>query len=195
MSRTGLSDHYARGWRLRCNYRGKTGSVSRVEGSSTVIIHRENTVTPSANASERRTSERAASASRGSQLGSTPGRQIESPRLGTNAAAGWEPLSETAALSHVWTAPLRQVLIWHGDDCGRDAVMCLACLVQPFSRLLALMCFARWVLIKFMGSTPVARRRFPPRRPTDRHHAISTSAIRIALRRVPLALAMQSCAA
>src|SRR6516225_10681029 len=35
----------------------------------------------------------------------------------------------------------------------------------------------------------------PPRRPTDQHHAISTSATRDALRRVPLALAVQSCAA
>jgi hypothetical protein len=33
--------------------------------------------------------------------------------------------------------------------------MCLACLVQPLSRLLALMWFARWVLIKSLGSTPV----------------------------------------
>jgi hypothetical protein len=36
---------------------------------------------------------------------------------------------------------------------------------------------------------------FPPRRPTDQHHAISTSATRDALRRVRLALALQSCAA
>src|SRR5262249_29994517 len=34
----------------------------------------------------------------------------------------------------------------------------------------------------------------PPRRPTDQHHAISTSATRDALRRVPLALPLQSCA-
>ena len=55
--------------------------------------------------------------------------------------------------------------------------MCLACLVQPFSRLLALMWFARRVLIKFSGSTPVTQQKvLPPRRPTDRHHAISTSA-------------------
>jgi len=47
-------------------------------------------------------------------------------------------------------------------------------LVQPFSRLLALMWFARWVLIRFMGSTPFGKV-LPPRRPTDRHHAISTS--------------------
>src|SRR5215468_10080750 len=33
----------------------------------------------------------------------------------------------------------------------------------------------------------------PPRRPTDRHHAISTSATRDALRRVPLSYALQSC--
>jgi hypothetical protein len=41
--------------------------------------------------------------------------------------------------------------------------MCLACLVQPFSRLLALMWFARWVLIKILGSTPATEeaRDFP----------------------------------
>src|SRR5262249_34855893 len=33
-------------------------------------------------------------------------------------------------------------------------------LVQPFSRPRALMWFARWVLIKSMGSTPVTQRRF-----------------------------------
>ena len=33
----------------------------------------------------------------------------------------------------------------------------------------------------------------PPRRSTDRHHAISTSATRDALRRVPLNYALQSC--
>src|SRR6516165_7473663 len=58
------------------------------------------------------------------------------------------------------------------------------------------MWFARWVLIKYMGSTPVtATKVLPPRRPTDRHHAISTSATHDALRRVPLAVALQSCAA
>ena len=77
-----------------------------------------------------------------------------------------------------------------------SAVMCLACLVQPFSRLLAPMWFARRVLIRPSGSTPVTQQKvLPPRRPTDRHHAISTSATRDALRRVPLALALQSCAA
>jgi hypothetical protein len=40
------------------------------------------------------------------------------------------------------------------------AVMCLACWCSHFSRLLALMWFARWVLIKCMGSTPVTQRRF-----------------------------------
>jgi hypothetical protein len=50
-------------------------------------------------------------------------------------------------------------------------------LVQPFSRLLALMWFARWVLITYVGSTPRDKRKvLPPRRPTDQHHAISTSA-------------------
>ena len=77
-----------------------------------------------------------------------------------------------------------------------SAVMCLACLVQPFSRLLALMWFARRVLIRPSGSTPVTQQKvLPPRRPTDRHHAISTShqhlRNRDALRRVPLALALR----
>src|SRR5262245_19296766 len=38
--------------------------------------------------------------------------------------------------------------------------MCLACWCSHCSRLLALMWFARWVLITFMGSTPVTIRRF-----------------------------------
>src|SRR5215475_14106094 len=36
---------------------------------------------------------------------------------------------------------------------------------------------------------------FPPRGPTDQHHAISTSATRDALRRVPLDLALEWCTA
>jgi len=63
-------------------------------------------------------------------------------------------------VGHVWTAPLRQVLNRRDDDCGRDAVMCLACWCSHSSRLLALMWFARRVLIKGMGSTPVTQRRF-----------------------------------
>jgi hypothetical protein len=55
-------------------------------------------------------------------------------------------------------------------------------LVQPFSRLLALMWFAMRVLITNMGSTPLTRKKaLPPRRPTDRHHAVCTSATRDAL--------------
>jgi hypothetical protein len=74
--------------------------------------------------------------------------------------------------------------------------MCLACGCSPFSRLLALMWFARRVLIKPLGWTPVTQQKvLPPRRPTYRHHAISTSATRDAFRRVPLALALRSCAA
>src|SRR5262252_10537829 len=40
------------------------------------------------------------------------------------------------------------------------AVMCLACWCSHCSRLLALMWFARWVLINYMSSTPVTQRRF-----------------------------------
>jgi hypothetical protein len=61
---------------------------------------------------------------------------------------------------HVWTAPCGQALCWHGDDCGRDAVMCLACWCSHSPRLLALMWFARRVLIKAVGSTPVTAGRF-----------------------------------
>jgi len=57
------------------------------------------------------------------------------------------------------------------------AVMCLACWCRHSSRLLALMWFARWVLIIYMGSTPVTQTKvLPPRRPTDQHHTMSTSA-------------------
>src|SRR5262245_25603064 len=38
--------------------------------------------------------------------------------------------------------------------------MCLACWCSHCSRLLALMWFARWVLIKGMGSRPMTQRRF-----------------------------------
>src|SRR5215475_14781137 len=79
--------------------------------------------------------------------------------------------------------------VWHGDDCGRDAFMCLACWCSRFSWPLALMWFARQVLIKFMGSTPVTQRRFS--RLDDRPINIMPSAppqTRDALRRVPLAL-------
>jgi hypothetical protein len=37
-----------------------------------------------------------------SLLISTLGRQIESPRLGTNAAASWAPWNETSVLSQIW---------------------------------------------------------------------------------------------
>src|SRR5262249_43839621 len=47
----------------------------------------------------------------------------------TSTRHGWKqlPLIIEAPLGHVWTAPLRQVLNRRDDDCGRDAVMCLAC--------------------------------------------------------------------
>ena len=38
------------------------------------------------------------------------GRTVCSPG---SEPSGWKPLG------HVWTAPLRQVLIWRGEDCGR----------------------------------------------------------------------------
>ena len=96
----------------------------------------------------------------------------------------------------MWTAPCGQALCLAWRRLRSGAVMCLACWCSHSSRLLALMWFARWVLIKYMGSTPVTQKKvLPPRRPTDQHHAISTSATRDALRRVPLALALQSCAA
>ena len=101
------------------------------------------------------------------------------------------PLSHEIATARSSGAQEHQIsLFFEVPMCGRrpsaelawrrlrsSAVMCLACLVQPFSRLLALMWFAKRVLIKFSGSTPVTQQKvLPPRRPTDRHHAISTSA-------------------
>jgi hypothetical protein len=95
-------------------------------------------------------------------------------------------------VGHVWTAPCGQALFGVVTIAVGCRVMCLACRCSHSSRLLALMGFARWVLIIFMGSTPGDPKRvLPPRRPTDQHHAISTSATRDALRRVPLALALQ----
>src|SRR5262245_13779748 len=104
------------------------------------------------------------------------------------------PTTAMSLLGHVWTAPPRQVLIWRDDDCGRDAVMCLACWCSHCSRLLALMWFARWVLIKSM-STPVTHRRFS--RLDDRPINIMPSAPPqpVTPYGVFLALALQSCAA
>jgi hypothetical protein len=65
-----------------------------------------------------------------------------------------------AVAGHVWTAPPRQVLIWRDDDCGRDAAIYQACWCSHSPRLLTLMWFARQVLIKGMGLTPVTHRRF-----------------------------------
>src|SRR5215831_5036320 len=51
--------------------------------------------------------------------------------------------------------------------------MCLACWCSHSSRLLALMWFARWVLITPMGSTPVTQKEGSPASTTDRstsHH-------------------------
>jgi hypothetical protein len=48
-------------------------------------------------------------------------------------------------------------LAWRRLRSGAD---CLACWCSHSSRLLALMWFARWVLIIGMGSTPVTQRRF-----------------------------------
>jgi hypothetical protein len=58
-------------------------------------------------------------------------------------------------LGHVWTAPCGQALCLAWRRLRSGAVMCLACWCSHSSRLLALMWFARWVLINRMGSTPV----------------------------------------
>src|SRR5262252_9563420 len=82
--------------------------------------------------------------------------------------------------------------VWHGDDCGRGSHVS-GLLVQP------LFTTAGPDVIREVGpdqlhglDTRDPKKVFPPRRPTDQHHAISTSATRDALRRVPLALALQS---
>ena len=91
--------------------------------------------------------------------------------------------------SHVWTAPLRQVLSWRGDDCGRVR-SCVwpvgAAIVRP----------AGADVVREVGPDHIHgldtldyKKVLPP------HHAISTSAIRDTLPCVPLALALQSCAA
>src|SRR5262245_53794611 len=70
-------------------------------------------------------------------------------------------------------------------------------LVQPFPRLLALMWFARQVLISFVGSTPGPEEGSPASttdRSTSCHQHLRNP--RDALRRVPLkSLALRSCAA
>ena len=78
---------------------------------------------------------------------------------------------------HVWTAHPKQGQSWH----AMIAVECSyvsGLFVLPSSRLLALMWFARQVLITRLGLTPVTRRRFSrlDDRPTDQHHAMSTPA-------------------
>src|SRR4029077_8148619 len=74
--------------------------------------------------------------------------------------------------------------------------MCLACRCSHSSRLLALMWFARWVLIKGMGSTTRDPKKGSPASTTDRINIMPSAPpqFRDALRRVPLALALQSCA-
>ena len=81
--------------------------------------------------------------------------EIAIPR---DRAGSFEP--QLIAKGHVWTAPLRQVLSWRGDDCGRGSHVS-GLLVQPLYRLLALMWFARWVLIIRLSSTPVTQEGFP----------------------------------
>src|SRR5262245_29247343 len=69
------------------------------------------------------------------------------------------PTQTRSGLGHVWTAPLRQVLSWRAAI-AVGCRLCLACWCSHCSRLLALMWFARWVLIISLGSTPVTQRRF-----------------------------------
>src|SRR5262245_38093724 len=60
---------------------------------------------------------------------------------------------------HVWTAPCGQALFgvaMIAVGCGHVSGL----LAQPFPRLLALMWFARRVLISFVGSTPGPKERF-----------------------------------
>src|SRR5262245_38991104 len=99
------------------------------------------------------------------------------------------------AMGHVWTAPCGQAL----SGATTIAVGCSHVsdlLVQPFFTT------AGPDVVREAGpdqrhglDTRDPKKVFSPRRPTDQHHAISTSATRDALRRVRLALALQSCAA
>ena len=87
----------------------------------------------------------------------------------------------TADVGHVWTAPLRQVLSWH-------AAIAVGCshvsglLVQPFFTTAGPDVVREVGPDQFHGlDTRDPKKVFPPRRPTDQHHAISTSATRDAL--------------
>jgi hypothetical protein len=98
-------------------------------------------------------------------------------------------------VGHVWTAPCGQALfgvVTIAVGCSHVSGL----LVQPFFTT------AGPDVVREVGpdqehglDTRDPKKVLPPRRPTDQHHAISTSATRDALRRVPLALALQSCAA
>src|SRR5215467_1760681 len=98
-------------------------------------------------------------------------------------------------MGHMWTAPLRQVLSWR-------AAIAVGCshvsglLVQPLFTTAGPDVVCKAGPDQGHGlDTRDPKKVLPPRRPTDQHHAISTSATHDALRRIPLALALQSCAA
>src|SRR5262245_7794324 len=91
----------------------------------------------------------------------------------------------------LWTVPLRQVLRWHGYDCGRVQT------VWPVGA--AILMAARPDVVCEVGPDHLCgldtrdTSKVLPRRPTDQHHAISTSAT-VTPCGVFLSPALQSCA-
>jgi hypothetical protein len=82
-------------------------------------------------------------------------------QLGTSVNAAQQPQEATnVSIGSCVDGALRSSTMFGMGTIAVGAVMCLACWCSHCSRLLALMWFARWVLIKGMGSTPVTQRRF-----------------------------------
>jgi transposase len=107
-------------------------------------------------------------------------------RMGKRRArAAGTPLSRPIAANDLWCADFKgEFKLGNGRYCAAFTL-----LPSPLSRLLALMWFARWVLITYVGSIPVTTREGSPASTTDR----STSCHQQLCN--PLALALQSCAA
>src|SRR5262249_6553289 len=123
----------------------------------------------------------------GSRFAATP-RQGANRAMPINAIELASPQSIAGQMLHrkmggsprpVWVmAPLRQVLSWRGDDCGR-----MQSCVWPVGS--AILTTAGPDVVREAGpnqspglDTRAPKKVLPPRRPTDQHHAISTSATR-----------------
>ena len=130
-----------------------------------------------------------------------PKRRVKARARGAGeGTSGWfapPPMTASAHRTihsgHVWTAPCGQALF----GVATIAVGCShvsGLLMQP------LFTTAGPDVVREVGPDHFhgldardPKKVLPPRRSTDRHHAISTSATRDALRRVPLNYALQSC--